>query len=109
MAQVLTGHGPFAEYLCRFRLKEKPDCECESGVEQSIPHLLLECPIFASSRCDLEQMTGMSLSLQGLPDMLVCNRSHLEDFCQKITKRTAKFNESKAGAGTARRPAPTCQ
>ncbi|CAF4816708.1 unnamed protein product [Pieris macdunnoughi] len=97
MAQVLTGHGPFAEYLCRFRL------------EQSIPHLLLECPIFASSRCDLEQMTGMSLSLQGLPDMLVCNRSHLEDFCQKITKRTAKFNESKAGAGIARRPAPTCQ
>ncbi|XP_045484504.1 uncharacterized protein LOC123689264 [Pieris rapae] len=108
MAQILTGHGPFAEYLCRFKLKETPECECDSGVEQTIPHLLIECPIFASSRCDLEQMTGMVVSLEGLPDMLACYRSHLEEFCIKIIKRTAKFNGSKGGAGTARRPAPTC-
>ncbi|XP_045532182.1 uncharacterized protein LOC123719858 [Pieris brassicae] len=108
MTQVLTGHGPFAGYLCRFKLKESPECECDSGVEQSIPHLLTECPIFASSRCDLEQITGMSLSLQGLPDMLACHGTHLEAFCQKITRRTVRFNKSIARAGTARRPAPTC-
>ncbi|XP_038221608.1 uncharacterized protein LOC119839414, partial [Zerene cesonia] len=68
--QVLTGHGGFAFYLHRFKLKENPSCLCQPGVEETIPHLLLECPIFARDRYAIEQKLGITMTVENLSEAL---------------------------------------
>ncbi|XP_049871211.1 uncharacterized protein LOC126370417 [Pectinophora gossypiella] len=48
LTQALTGHGGFSEYLTRFKCKENPACACDPGVSETVPHLLVECPIYES-------------------------------------------------------------
>ncbi|KAJ8721154.1 hypothetical protein PYW07_001929 [Mythimna separata] len=42
--QILTGHGGFAAYLHRFHLKNSPSCVCDQSCEETVWHLLFECP-----------------------------------------------------------------
>ncbi|XP_013165040.1 PREDICTED: uncharacterized protein LOC106115905, partial [Papilio xuthus] len=52
MVQVFTGHGGFSKYLHRFKCKEDPSCSCESGTEQDVLHLIVDCPIYNRQRHD---------------------------------------------------------
>ncbi|XP_045505008.1 uncharacterized protein LOC123701548 [Colias croceus] len=83
--QVLTGHGGFAFYLNRFKLKDNPSCLCQPGVEETVPHLLLECPIFASNRYAIEQKLGMAMTGENLPSALgdKCRDAFLQ-YCRNI-------------------------
>ncbi|XP_037302816.1 uncharacterized protein LOC119193328 [Manduca sexta] len=54
LTQVFTGHGGFSEYLHRFKCKGSPACQCDPDVQETVPHLLLECPIHAVDRYNLE-------------------------------------------------------
>lgn len=49
--QFLSGHGKFGNYLERFRLGNNI-CICEHS-DQTVPHLLLECPAFEIRRFEL--------------------------------------------------------
>ncbi|XP_063827121.1 uncharacterized protein LOC135076627 [Ostrinia nubilalis] len=60
LTQILTGHGGFAQYLNRFKCRESPSCACDDLVEETVPHLLVECPIFERLRFDLEQAIDYS-------------------------------------------------
>ncbi|KAJ8704202.1 hypothetical protein PYW07_013496 [Mythimna separata] len=42
--QILTGHGGFSAYLHRFHLKNSPSCVCDQSCEETVWHLLFECP-----------------------------------------------------------------
>ncbi|CAH2096611.1 unnamed protein product [Euphydryas editha] len=44
--QILTGHGRFAAYLHRFHLKDSPPCVCDPNCEETVLHIVLECPRF---------------------------------------------------------------
>ncbi|GBP24088.1 hypothetical protein EVAR_27311_1 [Eumeta japonica] len=46
LAQVLTGHGIITSYLHRLRLKDNPDCHFDAEVEETVWHILFECPHF---------------------------------------------------------------
>ncbi|KAJ8706788.1 hypothetical protein PYW07_012866 [Mythimna separata] len=46
--QILTGHGGFAAYLHRFHLKNSPSCVCDQSCEETVWHLLFECPSMKS-------------------------------------------------------------
>ncbi|XP_045492449.1 uncharacterized protein LOC123691907 [Colias croceus] len=83
--QVLTGHGGFAFYLNRFKLKDNPSCLCQPGVEETVPHLLLECPIFAKNRYAIEQKLGMAMTGENLPSALgdKCRDAFLQ-YCRNI-------------------------
>ncbi|GBP26266.1 hypothetical protein EVAR_16120_1 [Eumeta japonica] len=54
MAQILTGHGGFAQYLHRFKLKDSPYCACDPAKIQDMLHVLEECPVFLRERVALE-------------------------------------------------------
>ena len=41
---VITGHGPFAQYLARMKVIKENKCNCDNATEQSAVHLLLYCP-----------------------------------------------------------------
>ncbi|GBP93905.1 hypothetical protein EVAR_90905_1 [Eumeta japonica] len=45
MAQTPTGHGGFAQYLHRFKLKDSPYCVCDPAKIQDVLHVLEECPM----------------------------------------------------------------
>ncbi|CAK1599374.1 unnamed protein product [Parnassius mnemosyne] len=66
MIQAMTGHGGFSEYLYRFRCKENPSCVCESGVEETVLHVLLDCPRFGKQRYDFEKSIGARLEEEKL-------------------------------------------
>ncbi|XP_037294368.1 uncharacterized protein LOC119189287 [Manduca sexta] len=64
LTQVFTGHGGFSEYLHRFKCKESPACQCDPDVRETVPHLLLECPIFAVNRYELEMQLKQALNIR---------------------------------------------
>ncbi|GBP78440.1 hypothetical protein EVAR_52245_1 [Eumeta japonica] len=53
LAQTLTGHGGFAQYLHRFKLASSPYCACADKT-QDLLHVLEECPIFLKERAETE-------------------------------------------------------
>ncbi|KOB71471.1 Non-LTR retrotransposon CATS [Operophtera brumata] len=52
--QILTGHGGFASYLNRFKLKDYSSCACDPNLEETVWHLLCDCPRFGRDRMELE-------------------------------------------------------
>ena len=42
----LTGHGPFNEYLHRFKKLNTDLCPCNAQVSQTVKHILTECPTY---------------------------------------------------------------
>ncbi|GBP80624.1 Retrovirus-related Pol polyprotein from type-1 retrotransposable element R1 [Eumeta japonica] len=50
LAQTLTGHGGFSQYLHRFKLKDSPYCACDPAKIQDVLHVLEECPMFLRER-----------------------------------------------------------
>ncbi|XP_037293087.1 uncharacterized protein LOC119188929 [Manduca sexta] len=64
LTQVFTGHGGFSEYLHRFKCKESPACQCDPDVRETVPHLLLECPIFAVNRYELEMQLKQASNIR---------------------------------------------
>jgi len=53
VTQLLTGHGCFREYLCRFRVINDPSCFCDGQADQDVQHVVHNCPAFASDRFEL--------------------------------------------------------
>lgn len=50
VTQALTGHGPFNDYLHRFRIINDPTCQCDNHTHQNTNHLLWECPMLEKER-----------------------------------------------------------
>ncbi|GBP85096.1 hypothetical protein EVAR_51215_1 [Eumeta japonica] len=59
LAQTLTGHGGFSQYLHRFKLKDSPYCACDPAKIQDVLHVLEECPMFLRERVALETEIGV--------------------------------------------------
>ncbi|KAJ0178430.1 hypothetical protein K1T71_006253 [Dendrolimus kikuchii] len=80
--QILTGHGAMAEYLHRFKLKSSPECECDPNVNESVWHIVLECPRFSAKRMDCESQIGEPLTKDSLHTILANTeaRPHLLAF-----------------------------
>lgn len=72
MTQVLTGHGCFAEYLCRI-LGREPTADCHhcSGAVDTAQHTRAECPAWAEPRAALSAAVGRDLSLPALAIAIV--------------------------------------
>lgn len=57
LAQARTGHTHLRDYLARTRQIASPICECGGGVE-SVKHVILHCPVWASQRQQLKEVAG---------------------------------------------------
>ncbi|CAK1539907.1 unnamed protein product [Leptosia nina] len=63
--QVLTGHGGLAAYLHRFKRKDSPVCAC-GDEDETVPHLLVRCPIHALERHKLENRLDIDMTESNL-------------------------------------------
>ncbi|KOB77809.1 Non-LTR retrotransposon CATS [Operophtera brumata] len=73
--QVLTGHGGFASYLHRFKLKDSSSCECDPNLEETVWHLLCECPRYGRDRMELEIEIQQKLDKPALREILAHKKS----------------------------------
>ncbi|XP_049874511.1 uncharacterized protein LOC126372706 [Pectinophora gossypiella] len=95
LTQVLTGHGGFSGYLNRFKCKEDPSCICEPGVEETVAHLLFECPTNGPLRYDVEQMLETTLCRERASEILAdkTSRAIFIKYCQIVANRAIKRNK----------------
>jgi ribonuclease HI len=54
LTQALTGHGALNHYLHRFKIIDSPACPCDDDSEQTVEHVLVDCPMFIRTRYNLE-------------------------------------------------------
>ncbi|GBP39694.1 hypothetical protein EVAR_25518_1 [Eumeta japonica] len=54
VAQTLTCHSRFAQYLFRFRLRDSPHCACDPVKTQNVLHVLEDCDMFLGEHAALK-------------------------------------------------------
>lgn len=97
LVQVLTGHGGFAGYLHKYKHKDTPACQCDDEAEESVTHLLTDCPMFCRQRYDAENMTGLQISLKNLPTLMSdksCQDAFIK-YCTKLANYAIKKNKTR--------------
>nr|XP_049697305.1 uncharacterized protein LOC126054733 [Helicoverpa armigera] len=95
LTQVLTGHGGFSEYLNRFKCKESPSCVCDLNAEESVPHIILECPIFSRDRYNLECQLDVVLTRDNVRDVMSGrSRNKFLVYCENVAKTVLKRNKT---------------
>ncbi|KAJ2946799.1 hypothetical protein O0L34_g12862 [Tuta absoluta] len=96
--QILTGHGGFSEYLNRFnrfKCKENSSCICDPGVEETVPHILLDCPVNTIDRYNLEHDFGIKLDKNSLSELMAGkNRQTFLRYCVKVSEAVIKRNKT---------------
>ena len=58
----LTGHGPFNEYLHRFKKLNTDLCPCRMQASQTVKHILTECPLYESQVVNCYEQKSQTLS-----------------------------------------------
>ncbi|XP_063628219.1 uncharacterized protein LOC134799713 [Cydia splendana] len=98
IAQMLTGHGGFKQYLHRFKLANDPFCPCDGSSEETVTHILIECTRFENERWQCEMNTDTRLTQRSLKQLMADDktRGHLLKFSLKVLKAAARANGSTA-------------
>ncbi|CEJ55656.1 hypothetical protein PMG11_01904 [Penicillium brasilianum] len=60
LTQLRTGHNWLSTYAKKFGFREDDLCEC--GVQETVAHVLMECPRLRELRVELRRKTGNTLS-----------------------------------------------
>ncbi|GBP26666.1 hypothetical protein EVAR_23436_1 [Eumeta japonica] len=97
VAQTLTGHGGFARYLYRFKLRGSPHYVCDSAKTQDVLHVLEDCDIFLWERAALETGIGVQISRQHFPEISedIGKRDKFLSFCGMVVERCCKLNKTR--------------
>ncbi|CAH2097271.1 unnamed protein product [Euphydryas editha] len=96
--KIMTGHGGFAAYLHRFHLTDSPLCICDPNCEETVLHIILDCPRFGKERLDLEPKLQMKLDQSSLHTILESetSRTSFLTFARKAVTVAAKRNSTTA-------------
>lgn len=86
LTQVMTGHGGFSEYLHRFKCKGSPACLCGPEIEETVMHILTECPIYGRKRLDIEYEIGIEIKSENIRDIIADKhlRKKFLEYCIKV-------------------------
>nr|XP_049699180.1 uncharacterized protein LOC126055181 [Helicoverpa armigera] len=95
VTSIFTGHGGFSQYLHRFKCRESPSCVCDPAVEESVQHILFQCPVFEAKRFDLAQKIERDVTI-GEAYGLVASKTtrsnfmaYAEHLCKIVVERNA--------------------
>ncbi|GBP31640.1 hypothetical protein EVAR_84086_1 [Eumeta japonica] len=65
-----NGHGGFAQYLFKFKLKDLPYCACDSAKFQDVLHVLEECDMFLRKLAALEAEVNVRIARRHFPEIM---------------------------------------
>lgn len=95
LVQALTGHGGFGSYLYRFKCKDRPDCDCDPDVEESIEHLIVECPRYEYKRMKTEILLDLAICKSNLSNLILSNKRNIFlQYMETIVKESKQRNKS---------------
>lgn len=96
LAQIFTGHGGFSQYLHRFKLKASPECICDAEKDESIIHLIVECPVYMYKREMLKIEFKRDINQQTLYEWIVDEESRYKflKFCEFVTLESIERNKT---------------
>lgn len=96
LTQVFTGHGGFSQYLHRFKCKDSFACICDSETEETILHLLIECPKYVKLRMECEIKMEDKITKENLANLIEgkTKRDIFINFCLRIAKDAIKRNKT---------------
>nr|XP_049693341.1 uncharacterized protein LOC126053945 [Helicoverpa armigera] len=110
LTQILTGHGGFSEYLNRFKCKESPSCACDPNAEETVPHIILDCPIFARERYRLECELDTAISRNTVSEVMSGKkRDTFLSYCENVAMKKlsiGRFSTHRPGTDTGTVPVP---
>lgn len=94
--QILTGHGGCAAYLSRFKCRDSPSCACDPAVEETVFHLLFDCPIHSKRRWNTENILGAKISPLTVHKIIKDdeNRETFLEYCTIITQKAITKNKT---------------
>ncbi|KAJ2940785.1 hypothetical protein O0L34_g14902 [Tuta absoluta] len=97
LVQVMTGHGGFSEYLNRFKVKESPSCVCDPEKEESILHIIAECPIYGGVRSELEIEIEQEIKLSTIASIVANKliRNKFLNYCRSLAKKVVDRNKTR--------------
>ncbi|GBP73992.1 hypothetical protein EVAR_76667_1 [Eumeta japonica] len=87
VAQTLMGHGGFAQYSYRFKLRDSPYWVCDSAKIQNVLHILEDCDMFHRERAQPEAVIDVRIARRNFPEILedVTKTEKFLVFCDTIT------------------------
>ncbi|KAI5640652.1 hypothetical protein NE865_06970 [Phthorimaea operculella] len=94
--QLMSGHGGIRAYLYRFKLVDNPYCTCDGSKEETVRHILFECPKYGLKRHECECRMECALTEQNLQEIMAESkqRTHFLCFAEESFLNAAKANGS---------------
>jgi len=100
LAQVMTGHGCFGEYLRRIGRERTARCHhCDAPVDTA-QHTLEECPAWAEQRRDLVLAVGQDLSLPAIVGAMLGSGEAWRAmvlFCEEVVSQKEDHERARRG------------
>lgn len=95
LVQIMTGHGGFSSYLHRFKCKESPSCICNDEVEETVLHIVTECPVYGRQRFDAESELGVEITESTIREIIKhkCGREKFVKFYKQVILSVVNKNK----------------
>ncbi|CAK1595879.1 unnamed protein product [Parnassius mnemosyne] len=95
--QLFTGHGVNKAYLYKYKLSSSPGCICDENLEQTVEHLLIDCPRFSKTSFESECSMGVTIKKDNLSIIMQDNncRTIFMKFALRVLRIISKENGSK--------------
>ncbi|XP_023231127.1 uncharacterized protein LOC111631159 [Centruroides sculpturatus] len=101
ITQVLTGHGNFPSYLCRFGLKDTDKCSCSNNISGDAIHFAFSCQTYDDQRATLMKNYLLNnSSWPPNPAKIFQNKDLWKDFTDYINKTGALIEHYTGGNNT---------
>lgn len=90
----MTGHGGFAAYLFRFKLKNNAACACDPDEAETSLHLITKCPIYGKQRYEAEEQIQIRIDEESIPEIMASKhtRDVFVSYCKYVVKQANKRN-----------------
>lgn len=92
LAQLLTGHGSFAEYLYRFKRTDTPNCRY-CGQRDTVEHTFFVCPRWSVPRGFLWSQLGESVLPKDIVARMLhseCEWNYISDYARTVVTEKEK-------------------
>ncbi|XP_011135610.2 uncharacterized protein LOC105180944 [Harpegnathos saltator] len=96
MAQVLTGHGCFGDYLCRIGKERTTSCHHCGHDHDSAQHTLQDCPAWSAERGVMVRALGQDLSLPRIVGAILGSEKRWDafsSFCESVMTQKKEAEE----------------
>jgi len=98
LAQMLTGHGCFREYLYKHKHVEDPDCLYCKGKPENARHVLTECRRFIEERQSLEAIIGGPITPNGLTSAMINTKEAWDEINEIICRAMRRVRRDEENA-----------